>query len=88
MLRFAQRFFSREGETVALTYSVLHRYKHNNYEVAKDHIRRQLGSIEDFELFGQEVLVAVYVRPLRNPGSGLTISEKMQGEDVIQGMIG
>ena len=72
---------------MALTYTVLHKYRHNDYELAKDHIRRQLGDISDFELFGKEVLVAVYVRPLRNENSGLTISDNIQKEDAIQGKI-
>ena len=69
-----------------LKYSVLHKYHHADYEVAKDHMRRQLGRL-DIELFGRQVLVGIYIPPLFAGPNGLQISDKMQAENVYQGKI-
>lgn len=61
--------------------SHLHGNHHEDYEVAKQHIFAQLGTLSGLALFGRQVLVAVYVRPAVNPRTGLTSIEKKQQED-------
>jgi len=67
--------------------SGLHGWGHDDYEVAKRHIFDQLGSFDGLEVFGKQVLVAVYVRPAMNPRTGLTFTEKRQMEDWVQGKV-
>jgi hypothetical protein len=74
------------AELGGLKYSILHKYHHADYEVAKDHMRRQLGSL-DLLLFGRQVLVGIYIPPLFGGTSSLQISDKMQAENVYQGKI-
>lgn len=71
---------------MALNYTQLHRHHHADYAVAQEHIYRQMGQL-DLKLFGNEVLVAVYVRPQFSSTTGLTGSTKTQAEDVVQGKI-
>jgi len=67
-------------------YTQLHKWHHADYEVAKEHIYRQLGKL-DIELFDRDVMVAVYVRPIQNPRTGLSITDAAQVEDTIQGKV-
>ncbi len=67
--------------------SNLHGWGHEDYEVAKDHIRRQLGSLDNLEVFGRQVLVAVYVRPVENKRTGLTATPKQQEADWYEGKV-
>lgn len=67
--------------------SALHGWGHEDYEVAKDHILRQLGSMDNLEIFGRQVLVAVYVRPAENKRSGLTATAKRQEADWYEGKV-
>lgn len=54
--------------------TLLHRWHHDNYDVAKKHIHQQLGDISDMRLTGRQVMVAVYVRP-----GGLSAGGLLQG---------
>lgn len=66
--------------------SYLHEWNHGDYEVAKDHIYKQLGDISgEIDVFGRKVLVAVYVRPSENPNTKVHAPPQLQMEDVIQG---
>jgi hypothetical protein len=67
--------------------SALHGWGHEDYEVAKDHIYRQLGSIDNLEVFGRQVLVAVYVRPAENKRTGLSFTAKKQEADWYEGKV-
>ena len=69
-----------------MLYTQLHRHHHADYEEAKEHIRRQLGQL-DIDLFDRDVLVGVYVRPIQNPRTGLSITNQQQVEDTIQSKI-
>lgn len=69
-----------------MSYTQLHKHHHADYTVAQEHIRRQIGNL-DLELFGRDVLVAQYVRPLENPKTGWTTTGAKQREDAIQGKI-
>jgi hypothetical protein len=67
------------------SYTRLHNHGHGDYELAKEHIHQMLGNIDEMELFGRQVLVAVYIRPQRNPVTGVYITQKEQTEDIHQG---
>ena len=64
--------------------STLHKWHHDDYDEAKSQIRQSLGSIDDIEIFGRQVLVAVYVRPEKS-ANGLYMGAAAQREDVYQG---
>jgi len=66
-------------------YTRLHKHGHDDYEVAKQHIHQMIGDFTEIEIFGRQVLVAVYVRPNRNPVTGLFMTTKEQKEDIWQG---
>ena len=70
---------------------VLHAWKHDDYEVAKQHILQMIGDISGDEVFGRQVIVAVYIRPNRNQKLGVYITTeietKKQQEDIFQGKI-
>jgi hypothetical protein len=68
------------------TVSNLHNWHHENYESAKAQIYHQIGDIGDLEVFGQQVIVAVYIRPNFTAG-GLIAGTKMQKEDIYQGKV-
>lgn len=72
---------------MSMGFTRLHNWHHENYEIAKQDIAVQMGDISTEEIFGRQVLCAVYVRPLMNPKSGLTVTEKQQAEDVHQGKV-
>lgn len=65
----------------------LHSWHHDDYEVAKQHILQQMGSMDGLEIFGRQVLVAVYVRPCVNPRTGWTVTEKEQQKDWYEGKV-
>lgn len=50
-------------------------------------IRESLGDYSGVELFGNQVLVAVYIRPQKTK-SGIYITDKMVDEDRFQGKVG
>ena len=64
--------------------TALHKRHHDDYEEAKEQIRKALGDISAIEVFGSQVLVAAYVRPNKTT-TGLYLSVKMQTEDIWQG---
>lgn len=59
----------------------LHGWHHDDYDLAKEHMIRQMGSLDGLRVFGRQVLVAVYVRPCVNTRTGLTFPEKEQMKD-------
>ena len=50
-------------------------------------LKTRIGSLQDFELFGPKVLVAIYVRPEVTKG-GIHLPGKVRDEDLYQGKIG
>ena len=53
----------------------------------KEAIHKELGNIDDIEIFHNQVLVAVYVRPEKTK-SGLYIASQTREEDKYQGKVG
>ena len=55
-----------------------------------DVIMEQVGNLEDFELFHNNVLVAVYQRPAAGQlgGKPFFLSDGIRGEDKYQGIVG
>ena len=68
----------------SVTYDHLHRWHHDDYAVAHEHILRQLGDISESMVFGRQVLCAVYVRPGRTR-AGLEFTGDKQNEDIHSG---
>ena len=68
-----------------VSYSRLHNWHHDDYEIAKEDIRRQVGDISESQVFGSQVLCAIYIRPARNPKTGIEYTDKQQAEDIAQG---
>lgn len=52
-----------------------------------ENIRKEMGDISDIEIFHNQVLVAVYIRPEKTK-SGLYISAQTREEDKYQGKVG
>lgn len=50
-------------------------------------LRDKLGNIKDIELFHNQVLVAVYIRPHKTAG-GILLTDKTTGEDEHQSKVG
>ena len=50
-------------------------------------ILAEIGSVDDFEIFNNQVLAAVYVRPTKTK-SGIYIPDKTADEDQFQGKVG
>jgi hypothetical protein len=64
----------------------LHDWHHDDYETVKRDIHRQLGNIDsELHIWGRQVLVAIYIRPLMNPKTNVWSTETKQMEDVFQG---
>lgn len=63
----------------------LHKWHHDDYNVAKDQIHQSLGDLEEIDVFGRQVLVAVYVRPDVNPATGVYQTINAMKEDWWQG---
>lgn len=53
----------------------------------KEVLKADLGDIKDFEIFNNQVLCAVYVRPQKTK-SGLYLTSQTVDEDKIQGKVG
>ena len=68
-----------------VSYSRLHNWHHDDYETVKEHIYTQIGNLAEHRLFGRQVLCAVYIRPQRNPNTGLEYTDRQQAEDITQG---
>jgi len=65
----------------------LHKWGHEDYEVAKEHIHLQLGNLDGLEVFGRQVLVAVYTRPALNARTKMHHTEKDQQKDWYEGKV-
>ena len=52
-----------------------------------ENIRKEMGDISDIEIFHNQVLVAIYIRPEKTK-SGLYISAQTREEDKYQGKVG
>ena len=50
-------------------------------------IRKEMGNISDIEIFHNQVLVAIYIRPEKTK-SGLYLSAQTREEDKYQGKVG
>lgn len=50
-------------------------------------LKEKLGDISEVEIFNNQLLVAVYVRPTRT-ASGLYLTDKTTEEDLYQGKVG
>lgn len=50
-------------------------------------ILKQVGDLDDIEVFGNDILVAIYKRPEKTK-SGLYLVDTTRGEDVHQGKVG
>lgn len=68
--------------------SALHKWGHEDYEVAKEHIWRQIGKLDELEIFGRQVLVAVYTRPAFNARTKMHHTEADQRKDWYEGKVG
>jgi hypothetical protein len=66
---------------------VLHDWHHDDQDAAKREIIAALGDISGFEVFGSQVLVASYVRPVKTSG-GIITPGSAQHEDFFQGTVG
>jgi hypothetical protein len=67
-----------------------HKPSYEDYNLAKMHIMEMLGDINDEEgliLFGHQVCVAVFVKPIVNL-KGIILSDKEQKEDFWQQKVG
>jgi co-chaperonin GroES (HSP10) len=53
----------------------------------KKSIRDELGDISDVEIFNNQVLCAIYVRPEKT-ASGIYVTQTTRDEDKIQGKVG
>jgi co-chaperonin GroES (HSP10) len=53
----------------------------------KDDLLNQIGSLDDFEIFNNQILCAVYVRPEKTK-SGIYLTDKVRDEDKFQGKVG
>lgn len=67
--------------------SALHGWGHEDYDVAKEHIHRQLGNLDGLRVYGRQALVAVYVRPAFNARTGMHHTEKEQQKDWYEGKV-
>ena len=67
--------------------SMLHKWHHDDYDEAKAQIHQSLGSIADLEVFGRQVLVAVYIRPEKSAG-GVLFAPSTRDEDRFQSKAG
>lgn len=53
----------------------------------KEEIWKAIGDLSDLKLFGNEVLVAIYIRPQKT-SSGIFLTDNYRDEDKWQGKIG
>jgi len=53
----------------------------------KEELLKQLGNISTLEIFGNEVLVAIYIRPQKT-SSGIFLTDNYRDEDKWQGKMG
>ena len=53
----------------------------------RDLLQEQIGDLSDFELFNNQILVALYIRP-KVPKSGIFLTDKTVDEDIYQSKVG
>lgn len=53
----------------------------------KQKLLEELGDISPFEIFNNQILVAVYIRPIKTK-SGLYLPDQSREEDKVQGKVG
>lgn len=63
-----------------------HQQYYADYDDAKAHILQAVGDYSKMQLFGRQVLAAVFCRPVVTPG-GIMLPEKDQKEDWWQGKV-
>lgn len=66
--------------------SQLHNWHHDSYAEAEADIHQSIGDISKEEIFGRQVLCAVYVRPGKT-NAGVHVTTSAQQEDVWQGKV-
>jgi co-chaperonin GroES (HSP10) len=53
----------------------------------KQKLLDDIGDISSFEIFNNQILIAIYIRPVRTK-SGIYLSDQSREEDKIQGKVG
>ena len=53
----------------------------------REEILQRAGELKDVEVFGNDILIAVYMRPQKTK-SGIILTDNMRGEDAFQGKVG
>lgn len=53
----------------------------------RDLLQKQIGDLSDFELFNNQILVALYIRP-KVTKSGIFLTDKTVDEDIYQSKVG
>lgn len=53
----------------------------------REEILQRVGELKDVEVFGSDILIAVYMRPQKTK-SGIILTDNMRGEDAFQGKVG
>lgn len=53
----------------------------------KDEILQEIGDIKEVEIFNNQILVGIYIRPQKT-ASGIILTEKYVDEDKYQGKVG
>jgi co-chaperonin GroES (HSP10) len=53
----------------------------------REEILQRVGELKDVEVFGNDILIAVYMRPQKTK-SGIILTDNMRGEDAFQGKVG
>lgn len=53
----------------------------------RDALLKDLGDISDFELFNNQVLIALYIRPQKT-ASGILLTDRTVEEDIYQSKVG
>ena len=53
----------------------------------KEVLLKELGNVDDIEVFNNQILVAIYMRPEKTK-SGIILSDKTRDEDRYQGKVG
>lgn len=66
--------------------AVLHNWRHETSEIAKQEILDDIGDLSKMEIYGAQILVTPYVRPKKTAG-GIIITETSQKEDNWQGKV-
>ena len=66
--------------------SALHERRHTDYDEARRQIHKAIGEVGEVELFGRQVLVAIYIRPQRT-NKGFWTTTTLQEDDIYQGQI-